>query len=416
MHSQEVELFKAYLRINTMHPNPNLAPCVSWLSAQAKELGMTCTTFSTKPHLPVLIMTRVGADPSLPSIILNSHMDVVPVIAEKWTALPPFETPFSAWEDAQGRIYARGAQDMKCVGAQYLCALKRLLGKALLRTIHVTWMPDEEIGGDDGMAPFTRSAAFRALRPGLLLDEGLAHADNKFVVYHGERTGLWTRFTAEGPVGHGSKMLQDTAMERMSRVIVHLSRMRDECKKKMEENPSLGPGDVTSVNITAVQSGTSTDGGKTFSTNVIPAKAMLLADIRAIPSDCKHVVSSMQKLAKENKLGLEWEGGHSVTDPPSAVTPLEPWWPLLQESLTKWGAPVETAIFPACTDARYVRAAGVAAFGFSPMRGTPSLLHDHNEYLERSKFLEGVDVYTHLITTLANAPQSRLMRRRAAKL
>lgn len=36
-------------------------------------------------------------------------------------------------------------------------------------------------------------------------------------------------------------------------------------------------------------------------------------------------------------------------------------------------------IFPASTDARYFRKAGVPAFGFSPISNTPSLLHDHNE-------------------------------------
>jgi hypothetical protein len=118
------------------------------------------------------------------------------VQADKWTY-----DPFSAHKDDQGRIYGRGTQDMKCVGIQYLyavrqmkdegtrfvlalrvtsafayiygfafvllfpisafvlvwqilaCALADFVGR-FPRTIHILWTPDEEIGGADGMALF----------------------------------------------------------------------------------------------------------------------------------------------------------------------------------------------------------------------------------------------------------------------
>lgn len=74
----------------------------------------------------------------LPSIVLNSHMDVVPVYEEHWT-----HPPFSADIDSEGRIFARGSQDMKSVGMQYLSAINRLKSKAiqLKRTIHVIFVP-----------------------------------------------------------------------------------------------------------------------------------------------------------------------------------------------------------------------------------------------------------------------------------
>lgn len=40
--------------------------------------------------------------------------------------------------------------------------------------------------------------------------------------------------------------------------------------------------------------------------------------------------------------------------------------------------------------------------GFSPMRNTPILLHDHNEYLSADVFLEGIVVFRALIADLAN--------------
>ena len=65
-------------------------------------------------------------------------MDVVPVFEEFWT-----HPPFSADIDAEGRIFARGAQDMKCVGAQYLATVRALKrdGVHLKRTLHLIFVP-----------------------------------------------------------------------------------------------------------------------------------------------------------------------------------------------------------------------------------------------------------------------------------
>jgi len=83
-------------------------------------------------------MTWTGQEPELPSILLNSHMDVVPVFPESWT-----RPPFSAEMDAHGNIYARGAQDMKCCGSWYLAAIRALkrCGVKLKRTIHLSYVP-----------------------------------------------------------------------------------------------------------------------------------------------------------------------------------------------------------------------------------------------------------------------------------
>lgn len=69
-------------------------------------------------------------------------MDVVPVFEDKWT-----HPPFGAEMDAEGKIFARGSQDMKCVGMQYLAAIRELKksGTTLKRTVHVTFVPGKLI-------------------------------------------------------------------------------------------------------------------------------------------------------------------------------------------------------------------------------------------------------------------------------
>lgn len=45
--------------------------------------------------------------------------------------------------DANGNIYARGAQDCKCIGIQYLEAIRRLIlnGQKNKRTVYVLFVP-----------------------------------------------------------------------------------------------------------------------------------------------------------------------------------------------------------------------------------------------------------------------------------
>uniref|UniRef100_M4F700 Peptidase M20 dimerisation domain-containing protein n=1 Tax=Brassica campestris TaxID=3711 RepID=M4F700_BRACM len=93
----------------------------------------------------------------LTDFLLNSHVDVVPFEAEKWD-----HPPLGAEIDEDGRIYARGTQDMKSVGMQYLEAIRKLVasGYKPLRSVYVTFVPDEEIGGADGVGRFVESRKY----------------------------------------------------------------------------------------------------------------------------------------------------------------------------------------------------------------------------------------------------------------
>ena len=58
------------------------------------------------------MMNRPGVQPSLPSLFLCCHTDVVPANESLWTQ-PAFEGTL-----VDGKIFGRGAQDMKSVGVQ----------------------------------------------------------------------------------------------------------------------------------------------------------------------------------------------------------------------------------------------------------------------------------------------------------
>ena len=67
---------------------------------------------------------------------------------------------------------------------------------------------------------------------------------------------------------------------------------------------------------------------------------------------------------------------------------------------------LELEIFPAATDGRYLKLAGVPGLGFSPMNHTPILLHDHNEFLNERVYLEGIAIYEDVIGALASVPST----------
>lgn len=160
---------------------------MEFLKRQAESLELPISIhYPADENNPVVVITWAGSEPELPTIMLNSHMDVVPVFSDRCT-----HSPFGAEIDDEGKIFARGAQDMKCLGTQYLAAIRALKNDGidqLRRTIHVTFVPDEEVGGALGMKSFVKTDAFKKLNIGFSLDEACASEENDFFVFNAERT------------------------------------------------------------------------------------------------------------------------------------------------------------------------------------------------------------------------------------
>ena len=179
-----------------------------------------------------------------------------------------------------GKIYARGTQDMKGVAMQIWEALVRLKagGYAPERTIHMLLVPDEEVGGNRGIKLLLASPLIKTLRPACVLDEGLPSPDGepptpaggaatlsaapaaslrshsappaeKFCVYYGERKIWWLRVKATGPAGHGSRFIPRTATQKLHVVIDHVFKFRDEQEAALQRSCGCGKqlGDFTTM-------------------------------------------------------------------------------------------------------------------------------------------------------------------------
>ena len=84
-------------------------------------------------------------------VVLSGHTDVVPVEGQAWTS-PPF-----VMREADGRLYGRGACDMKGFAACVLAMVPAFQAKPLKRPIHLALSYDEEttcLGSTDVIAWF----------------------------------------------------------------------------------------------------------------------------------------------------------------------------------------------------------------------------------------------------------------------
>ncbi|XP_075235682.1 aminoacylase-1-like isoform X2 [Lycorma delicatula] len=391
--NEAVTNFREYLRIPSVQPNINYDKCVEFLRRQAGSLNLPVRVLQMVPNKPIVLITWAGTQPSLPSLLLNSHMDVVPVYPEKWKY-----DPFGAEKDANGNIYGRGAQDMKCVGIQYIECARRLMrdGRKLRRTVHMLFVPDEEIGGADGMGEFVKSEEFRSLNVGCALDEGMASPGEEFVLFNGERSIWHLHVHCPGTPGHGSLLLPDTAGEKLNTVINKFMARRQQEKNKLIANPNLTIGDVTTINLTMLKGG--------VQNNVVPPELIVGFDCRlSVDTDHEEFEKWAKGVCREagKNVWMEFQQKQEAIEI-TKLTTSNSWWGVLSTVCANMGLKLKPEIFPGGTDSRYLRDIGIPAFGFSPMNHTPVLLHDHNEYLNEKVFLRGIDIYCQLIPALAN--------------
>ena len=376
--------FQSYLKCKTVHPDPSsgYADATLLFKEYAESLSLSFESHEFFPGHPTLILSWPGSDPSLPSIVLSGHMDVVPVEIEKWVVSEPWAASI-----IDGRIYGRGTQDMKSVSIQYLEAIARLKQSSPsfipLRTIHVLLVPDEEVGGQRGMKALLASERIRSLNPALVLDEGLASPSEKYSVFYGERKIWWVKVTAKGSAGHGSRFIDGTAVCKLAKVLDKMLEYREEQKAELDVQCKCGKqlGDFTSINCTMLHAGVSDPAKAQY--NVIPTEAVAGFDIR-IPAtvDLSSFKDRLDQWCSMDE-GVSWEPLPFCRDgllqnPVSDISDDSKWWAIFNKGLEAAGAALhEPSIFPAASDARWVRLMiNCPCFGFSPMRRTPILLHD----------------------------------------
>ncbi|KAI3980271.1 hypothetical protein MKX01_028279 [Papaver californicum] len=334
-----ISRFQQYLQIYTAHPNPKY----------------------------------YESNQNLRSILLNSHTDVLPAEHHKWT-----HSPFDANVDEFGDIYARVSRSDSGSGFQPI------------RTVYLSFVPDEEIGGHEGAEKFAESEKFKKMNVGIVLDEGLPSTDENYRIFYAEKCAWWLTI----------KLYDNSAMENLLKSIESARRFRVS-QFDLVKAGLMAEGEVISVNMVFLKAGTPTPTG--FVMNLQPSEAEAGFDVRVPPT--------ADPISLEKRISEEWapssrnmtfefkqQGYNFEKKFVTATYNSNPWWKLLEGAVEKANGKLgKPEIFPASTDARYFRKQGLPAIGFSPMINTPILLHDHNEFLNQAEYLKGIAVYESIV-------------------
>lgn len=407
--------------------NNSYNDCANWIVSKLNDIGLDEVSIlkESVEGKPIVVAKWYGSNPNLSCIFLNSHYDVVPIIEKNWTV-----EAFNPIRRSDGKIYGRGTQDMKCVCAQYICAIRLLKrsGYRPTRTITLSFVPDEEIGGTDGFGRLVESEWFKQLNIGLGLDEGLASEGDEYAVFYGERMPWWVNVKAIGNTGHASRFIEGTSVEQIISFSNKALKYRQEqkdilhgkcshtggCSHSVATKNALTLGDVTTLNLTVLRAGIKA--GDKDVLNVVPSDAECSFDIRISPHDdpsqIKNMIDGWCQEINTNTPGTPTGGGltwNYLVKPMTqhCITSIDEnenyFWKLFKDTIdNNFHIPLTTQVFPAATDSRFLRALGIKALGFSPIRKSPILLHEHDEYLHEQVYIEGVEVYIILLTALSS--------------
>ena len=366
-----VSFLQQYIRTDTTQPNPDYQKVCDLFKTYAQRDGFDCSIIILPSGKPVIIITHSGTNIALPSLLLNHHMDVVPALnTEQWIA-PPFEGAV-----LNDMIIGRGSQDIKGLGAVHYFALKAIkdAGIKLEQTVHLTVVPDEEIGGFTGTQQFMGTDFFKKMNVKYVLDEGIPSGnEKKLLIKVSERKPLQIKITTTGSLAHGSKLNCFNAIHELISILHAFTILHN---NQQEKSSSTADGLLLSTNITSLTAGVHNDNTTTL--NIVPETASATLDIR-IPqtiavNDIIKIIDDILKLHPNSTYTILAMVPDYNIDPVYQTSLYNS----LEKSIRHFGLEPEPLFFEATTDLRYYKKIGIDGVGFTPFT-TQDNIHGTNE-------------------------------------
>lgn len=116
--------------------------CIAYVENHLKQYDLHLSRHENNNFPSLVASTRTA---KTPHILLQAHLDVVPAKAESLRLT-----------DKDGRLYGRGAYDMKFAAAIYLQLVEELKDELHELDFALMFTTDEEIGGKDGVGYLVR--------------------------------------------------------------------------------------------------------------------------------------------------------------------------------------------------------------------------------------------------------------------
>jgi acetylornithine deacetylase/succinyl-diaminopimelate desuccinylase-like protein len=430
---EAIEHFKALLRIPTVNPPGNERPAAEYLARLFAAEGIEHTVVESEPTRASVVARLRGSGEAKP-LLLNGHLDVVPVDREKWT-----HDPFAAIE-ADGCIWGRGAIDMKnmvAMAAMTLVLLRRS-GVRLARDVIFAGVADEEAGSRKG-ALYLVERHPELVRAEYVLNEVGGHTlyvgERRFYPIQVSEKGIcWFEITAEGEPGHGSMPHPGNAVLRIARAVsllgdakmpLHVTPVVERFLRTIAEgapfpqsrmlpllvHPRLAdhllavirraqPERARGLNALLRNTASPTMLSAGSKVNVIPSRASVMVDGRVVPGQSiRQFLDEIERVIGPG-LKITVHEEHEGTVFPSD-TPLYRAIEAVIARHDPGGTPVPYMI-PGFTDSFAYARLGAVCYGFAPVRLGPDIeftrmYHGHDERIPRDGFAWGLRVLYELV-------------------
>ena len=435
---QAVELLRRYLQIDTTVPPGNELRGALFFKEVLDREGIPAEVDEFAPGRANLLATLQGSGRKRPLILMN-HMDVVPADPARWS-VPPFS---GAIKD--GLIYGRGAEDMKTEGVLQLLALVRLKRERvpLDRDVLFLATADEEAdfaGALRALSP--RGWKSRLEKAEYLITEGGENVVDEhgrlsyIAVDTAEKGPLWLTLTATGTPGHGSRPIEDSALNRLVRALerVRLHRpplkvlpgvqkfFRDQAPhapeprrawyldmEKAIRHPAAARAlyddrEVSAllrntVSITVVRAG--------YKTNVIPGTAEAELDVRLLPGeDPQAFLAELRRVIDDPSVDVRPPRDFRVPNESPADTEL---FRVITGVMGRHfpDIPMTTKMLTGATESVLFRPLGIVAYGFTPLLTTADEVgsaHGDDERIREDTVRRSTGIFYEVVRDLCRKP------------
>lgn len=352
----------------------------------ADDFVMKALKEEFRPDLPrYILLGRIGSGGEV--LQFNGHYDVV-APGGGWTS-EPFKPLIT-----EGRIFGRGATDMKGGIAAFLAAMIYVAQRDEPDiVVEAALVPDEEIGGATGTGYLVNELGSR---PNWVVIAEPSGVDN---IYIGHKGSVWGIIKVHGRQAHGSApWLGDNAFMKMVRYALEFY---NEYSKALEGKKSAYEYEhPEAAKPTLNLGGLVMSAG---SVNIVPGAAGFSIDRRLIVEERadeveKEIVELTRKVSE--RLGIAADFELLDKSDPVSTAPDSEVVRALDTSITEvLGRSPRKTICVGGLDLKYYIRSGVPAVAYGP--GKVGVAHVANEYIEIADLYSAVDVYVKLIEKLS---------------
>ena len=370
---QLVCLTQALIRIESYYPGPGEQPVVDFLEPYLRERGFRTVVQEVAPGRPNLIADLGQGEGGL---ILEGHTDVVTHGNPDQWSLPPYEARI-----VDGKIYGRGACDMKGGLAAAICAalaVQKVLGRPR-KTLRLC-IPCDEEGLMIGIKAFIRAGYAQGFAGAIICEP----EENQVCLWQKGAMRVWVDF--QGKMAHGAMPYAGAnPIPSASRFVLELDRLQ--AALQMESRHAyLG---LPWITPTVFQAGAGEG-----QLNVIPDRVRVGLDIRTNPGQDHRALEARLRQALAESLGAGVSGSLEVfEDRPATETSREA--ALVQaveQGLQLLQMPIRYGGVPGATDGTFLWAwAGlpIVTIGL----GGKTVPHQADEYVGIEELLAAARLY-----------------------